>query len=43
MCVSEDDTVQMCVVVHGCTQLKFSLQPQKAAFLPDVYEKGIYA
>lgn len=41
MSVSEDDTMQMCVVMHECTQLKFLLQWQKAAFLPDVYEKGI--
>ena len=41
MCVSEDDTVQMCVVVHGYTQIKFFLQPQKAALSSDVCEKGI--
>lgn len=40
MCVSEDDTVQMCIVVHGCTRIKFVLQPQNAA-PPDVYAKGI--
>lgn len=41
MCVSEDDTVQMCVVVQGCIQLKIFLQQQKAAFFPGVDEKGI--
>ncbi len=41
MYVSEDDTAQMRIVVHGCTQIKFFLQPQKTAFVPDVYEKGI--
>lgn len=43
MCVSEDDTMQMCVVAHGCTQI--FLQSQKAALFtsPNVDEKGIQA